>query len=96
MSNLRLLKLKFDQILGLRTELFPIEALKCKLKKKVCFYVNVRSWGTEKFWNRVPREQSRGREKGVVKVACTRIPFSGEYPQVKMIDSNTDLIKWVI
>ena len=42
--NLRLLELKFYQILSLRTELFPdFEALKCRFSKSLCFPVAVGS-----------------------------------------------------
>ena len=72
LTNLRLLELKFDQILGLRTELFPdFEALKCKFSKILGFQENVGSWGTEKIWNGGLREWSGGQKKRVLRVSHT-------------------------
>ena len=81
LSNLRLLKLKLDLMLGIRTELFfNFEPLKCKFSRNLSFQANVGSWGTKKFWNGGFREGSGGRERGVLRVAHNCTPFSAEYP----------------
>ena len=81
LSNLRLLKLKVDLMLGIRTELFlNFEPLKCKFSRNLWFQANVGSWGTKKFWNGGFREGSGGRERGVLRAAHNCTPFSAEYP----------------
>ena len=81
LSNLRLSELKFDLILGLRTELFPdFETLKCEFSENWWFQSNIGSWGTEKVWNGGLMERPGGREKGVLRTVRTHNPFSGEYP----------------
>ena len=89
LSNLRLLKLKLDLMLGIRTELFfNFEPLKCKFSRNLWFQANVGSWGTKKFWNGGFREGSGGRERGVLRAAHNCTPFSAEYPPPPAPGSN--------
>ena len=86
LSNLRLLKLKLDLMLGIRTELFfNFEPLKCKFSRNLWFQANVGSWGTKKFWNGGFREGSGGRERGVLRIFT-----------LFLISQNVAVLLWLV
>ena len=87
LSNLRLLELKFDKMLGFRTELFPnFEALKCEFSKNLWFQVNAESWGTENSEMGVLENGQEGVKRGL-KGSTYPYPIfnSSEYPLGKSV-----------
>ena len=82
LSNLRLFELKFapvDSRVKNWTFLLQFWGSEMQIFQKIvisgeCMVLNwkILEWGL--------KEQSGGREKGVLRAALTRIPFSGEYP----------------
>ena len=81
--NLRLLELKFDQIAGLRIELYPhFETLKCKFSKnydiKQIYGLKLKKKSEKK--GILYGEWPGGREKWAPRAAHTHNSFSGKYP----------------
>ena len=77
--NLGSYRFGFVQLYAPGTESCPNFRLKNYMLLKIC---EMGSWGTETISNGCLIEVERRHEMGVLRVPCTRLPFSGEYGEV--------------